>query len=328
MGALIERFGDIDSVQGYAAALQTAEESIHADDYNAILKINQDTGEWVFGEDDTPLEAEDDLALNITSFKWGYVAFSEKENGPAFTVDGEEAQFLYPITQALPRKDELPEIEPETVRRDGEKKEVTPQYKIQYQVDLVVVNGPNKGTELTYSPTSHGGKKLMKKLMGELKRRLIAKSDECVPVMEFYTSSYHHKGWKKDIFNPEIDFLEWVSIAKGFDSEEETEVEKPKGRSKTTAKKIEHTETPEDADDHHKDDEPKRSRRSRSAAKHDSESDDAPKERRRRTSSERSEELDESTDERPARGRGRRARTTEVAEDAEEQPARGRRRRR
>ncbi|MEJ2117543.1 MAG: hypothetical protein P8Y36_06415 [Alphaproteobacteria bacterium] len=159
---------------------------------------------------------------------------------------------------------------------------------------MTIVDGDNKGTTLTYKPTSTGGKRMIAKLAAEI-ARAYDDSDSFVPVVELYSSPYHNRRWNKRIFNPFADIIDWRTL-------EDSEFSRPgeSGDTKTDAKKPAARKRGE------KDAAPARGRkpaRSRDAVDVDEDGNVMP---------------NDDADEKPARGRGRPRKDDDAA------PARGR----
>lgn len=235
------RFGSLDAVQKYANALAGVSLLVGADNDRDILNVQPDEGYWCFGQDKTELHETDLVALNPSSFRHGYIAFSGKD--VAFDLDGNPAEVLLSVTQPLPYVEDLPELEPIKGRR-GEK-DRPPSWQLQIAVDMVVIEGPNKGAELVYKPTSRGGLKMLRKLTEEVARKLASGDATVVPVLELFTDSYNNKTYNKRVYTPEFAIVEWVGLdetefkAEKADSKRgkgKTEPEKHPKRGERTAK--------------------------------------------------------------------------------------------
>ena len=180
-----DRLGGVEYAKKLGQSIANSLNSLPTEmDGKPILKMTR-TGEWEFGADNEPLEPDDLLAINPLSFRHGYIAFGD--NGPAETVDGEIAEIIVPITAPLPHKEDLPELE-EIKQKRGEAP-IIPRWQLQLSVEMVVVDGPYKGQTLVYKPVSKGGMKLFRILAEEVARRLIEGNDDCVPVVELFSSS-------------------------------------------------------------------------------------------------------------------------------------------
>ncbi|MEJ2124318.1 MAG: hypothetical protein P8Y47_05765 [Alphaproteobacteria bacterium] len=263
----------------YMADLYELASDIGSFDGNPLLRLTED-GEFIFGEDATPLYENDALAINPASFKRGWVCFTDK-NDLATTENDEVADFLFPLDDC-PDEDEIYRLHPLPQPKHGRGRGL--EYRSQLSCEMTIVDGDNKGTTLTYKPTSTGGKRMIAKLAAEI-ARAYDDSDSFVPVVELYSSPYHNRRWNKRIFNPFADIIDWRTL-------EDSEFSRPgeSGDTKTDAKK------------------PARKRGGKDAAQ-----DNAPARGRKPARSRDAVDVDEDgnvmpnddADEKPARGRGR-----------------------
>lgn len=271
---VLKTFGGVDAVKKYAAAAYAAVAGVQlGNDGKPILKLDKDSGDWFFGQEDTPLHKTDLLAVNPASFKHGFIAFDG--NAVAFDEDGEPAEILLPITQPLPYRDELPRLEePKKKRNARGGGDRTPRWMDQLAIELIVIDGKNKGAEMVFKPTSVGGLRMCAKLIGEVARRLDAGETDIVPLVELYSSSYNHRTFG-EVFNPEHAIVEWKDFDDG-DFVASTSVKSRSGAEKADPK--EKTRRGDDVDTRRSsrrdDDQEERAPRGRRAARRDDEVDD------------------------------------------------------
>jgi len=196
-------------MQRYAAALVKAAAAISTDDGRPILRLT-DSGAWVFGQDSTQLDERALLAVNPMTIQHGYIAFKRSTNEIAYTVDNEPAALLWPITEPVPMIGNLPELETDKRAQADQQ----PRWSFQISIDMKIIDGPDKGTDLVYKPTSRGGLQMCRKLMEEFARRISSSErDLLVPVLEMYSEKYFHKTWNKDIYTPAFAIVEWTGIS-------------------------------------------------------------------------------------------------------------------
>jgi len=329
--ALVSRMGNEAAIAAYTSALYGMGASIGSYDGRPILRLTED-GEFVFGENDDFLTEEDVLAVLPTSFQEGWIAFNDK-NERAETVDGETADFLFPLGKNM-TEDQVYDEHPLEAPKRGR----APEYKHQFACEMMVVAGPNKGTAVVYKPTSTGGRRMMAKLAGEIGRKMERGDEACVPVIELWSKSYHNKRWNREIFNPMAEIVEWYTLDdEELDGEEENtrsargkDTAKDRGRSSQKEKEAEYDE--DDADnargsrrrerdrdeDTGNDDRNSRSRGNR-RGRDETEEQDAPPRRSRRDSPSNS---DEDEGEKPARRTRSRRDEEEAGEAKDERPAR------
>lgn len=320
--ALVARMGNADAITAYTSALYNIGATLGSYDGRSILRLDKDTGEFIFGEGDTYLAEDDLVAVMPTSFKEGWIAFTDK-NDLAETVNGDAADFLFPIGKA-PTEDDMYDNHPLELPKRGRE----PEYKHQLACEMVIVSGPNKGEELVYKTTSTGGRRMMAKLAAEIGRKMERGDELCVPVVELFSSSYHNKKFNSRVYNPEFDIEEWVSLdSEDFDGGDEQEEERNPKRGERTAKghlvddrksaRGKKARDEEEEDDGNEEPE-EETRRTRGRGKDKADDDGATRSRGRGRSRNEEEE-----DEAPTRPRGRgRSRAEEDEGEAEEKPAR------
>ena len=132
------------SVTTLATALRSVANEV-GDVGTVILKMDK-TGHWVFGSDQTEVEADSTWAINPFSFVHGFIAWG----------DGEVlAERMVPVSEPLP---ELPEAPP------GAKKG----WEMQIGMSLKCLSGEDEGMEARFSTTSVGGKRAVTKLAVDL----------------------------------------------------------------------------------------------------------------------------------------------------------------
>src|SRR5690606_10203838 len=86
------------------------------------------------------------------------------------------------------------------------------EYQYQLAIDLVCIEGPNKGAQLVYKPTSQGGRKMLGKLAGEIARRKERGDDDYVPSIALWADDYYSRKWGRTIWNPQADILDWYTM--------------------------------------------------------------------------------------------------------------------
>lgn len=214
---VIAHHGSIQAFEAYERALQTFAAS-GVDDMRPILKLDPKDGEWFFGQEKIYVEKDDLWAVNAHSVREGYIAFTE-DNKIAETEDGEPAEIVT-APGCLPRFEDLPYLTP--ARRE----EDDPKWQKQAIIELVCVEGPNQGEIVKYATVSHGGKKFIRRLSGEIARHM--RDEKPVPVIELLVDGYNHKDKKKGyIYTPEFKIVDWVAAdATEFTSEREDDNER------------------------------------------------------------------------------------------------------
>lgn len=305
---VVKSFGSVDAVRKYSGALRAATRGISAGNDRDILKIDDRNGDWTFGQDNTYVERDDLWAVNPLTIKHGYIAFDGGRD-IAETKDGDRAEMLFSVTQELPEYDDLPELDIRSKKGRDETK-----WKFQMAVELVCVEGPNKGAEVVYKPGSMGGLRAVRMIAEEIARRFDDEdADTHVPVVELDSRSYHNKRYNKEVYNPLMHIIEWAGLDDTkFESagrDEEPKSGKARGGKKDEPRGNGRGRDGDDDEDRSASE--ARRHNAREARKSEKDHKGEPVDRRRP----RDEEAVE--DEPKARRRGR------DEEDAEERPARG-----
>lgn len=224
--------GGLISREDLAQSLQNASMSMPAigGEYQ-YLKMDKGDGAWVYGQDETEVEADSLWAVNPLSLMQGWVAWDT--NGGGAPVQ----EFMVPINRPLPPESSLPPLGLGTPdKRTG----VAPQLKYQQQrsVQLVCISGEDKGTTVEYKQSSVGAMKLFSKLANDLFAQ-VQKSSDIVAVIKMTSDRYKHKqyGW---IYNPVFELVEWRAMdntapaGEADDTpEQEPEQEQPAPRQRT-----------------------------------------------------------------------------------------------
>jgi hypothetical protein len=188
---------NLPAVSTLSSALRNIQTDVSIGTGTAIIKMDKG-GHWVFGADQSEVEAESTWAINPFSFVHGYIAWGDGE------VLGEK---MASITQPLPSLEEAP---------PGAKKG----WESQVGLSLKCVSGGDKGTEARYTVTSVGGKKAVQSMAVALAEQVDKDQTKPVAIVRLKKDSYAHKSYGK-IYTPVFEIVEWV----GMDGEEPAEPE-------------------------------------------------------------------------------------------------------
>ena len=175
------------SVASLASSLRTIQSDVGPAG-NVILKMDK-TGHWVFGADQTEVEAETKWAVNPFSFVHGWIAWGDGE------VLGEK---MTAITSPLPEIDEAP---------PGAKKG----WEKQVGMSLACIEGDDKGMEARYTSTSVGGKRAVQELAVAIAEQVDKDQTKPVAVVMLKKDHYAHKSYGR-IYTPVFEIAEWVSM--------------------------------------------------------------------------------------------------------------------
>ena len=171
----------------------------------AILKMDK-TGHWVFGADQTEVDADSLWAVNPFSFVHGYIAWGEGE------VLGEK---MTSITSPLP---EL-EAAPPNAKRGWEE---------QVGLSMKCIKGEDEGLEVRYTVTSVGGKRAVQSMGIKIAERVDGSPESPVPVVRLKKEHYMHKSFGR-IYTPVFEVEAWI----GMEGEAKAEPEAPARRRRT-----------------------------------------------------------------------------------------------
>jgi hypothetical protein len=185
----VTKFGNanLPSVQSLSQSLRSINAGASLGN-TVILKMDK-TGHWVFGADQTEVEADSTWAINPFSFTHGYIAWGDGE------VLGEKT-----VSVSQP----LPELEPAP---PGSKRGWEPQVGM----SLKCVSGEDKDMEARFSTTSVGGKRAVQVLALAIATQVEKDQSKPVPVVRLKKEHYTHKSYGR-IYTPVFEVVDWVSL--------------------------------------------------------------------------------------------------------------------
>ena len=172
--------------------------------YIKMLTKGRDAGTWVFGQQETEVEADSLWAVNPASIKHGYVAWDSDKGGAPVQ------EIMMPINRPLPSKDSLPVLPPGTPSKKAPNVPVDLEYADQRSFDAVCISGADEGVTVEYKQSSAGSMKLFSKVVNALLDQ-VSKGDAIVAVGKWGFSSYDHKTYG-EIYNPEFEIVEWRTM--------------------------------------------------------------------------------------------------------------------
>ena len=175
------------SVTTLATALRSVANEV-GDVGTVILKMDK-TGHWVFGSDQTEVEADSTWAINPFSFVHGFIAWG----------DGEVlAEKMVPVSEPLP---EVPDAPPGAKRG----------WETQIGMSLKCLSGEDEGMEARFSTTSVGGKRAVTKLAVDLAEQVEKDQSKPVAVVMLGKDHYTHKSYGR-IYTPSFDIQKWIGL--------------------------------------------------------------------------------------------------------------------
>jgi hypothetical protein len=182
---------NLPQVKSLSTALRTIQAEVGPTGV-VIIKMDK-TGHWVFGADQTEVEADSTWAVNPFSFVHGYIAWG----------DGDVlAEKMVSVSEPLPEMDDAP---------SGAKRG----WEVQVGMSIKCLSGEDKGLEARYTTTSAGGKRGVQTLAVAIAEQVDKDQTKPVPVVLLKKEHYQHKSYGR-IFTPLFDIQSWV----GMDGEE------------------------------------------------------------------------------------------------------------
>lgn len=178
---------NLPAVASLAASLRSVASDVGAGG-TVILKMEK-AGVWVFGADQTEVEADSQWAVNPFSFVHGFIAWGDGE------VLGEK---MVPVSQPLPEVPAAPA---------GAKKG----WETQIGMSLKCVSGEDKGLEVRYTTTRVGGKKAVQQLAVALAAQVESDQTNPVPIVTLKKDHYTHKQYGK-IYTPVFTVVSWTGM--------------------------------------------------------------------------------------------------------------------
>jgi hypothetical protein len=197
---------NLPSAASLADSLRSIKTGVSDAGITVILKMDK-TGHWVFGADQTEVEADSTWAVNPFSFVHGYIAWGEGD------VLGEK---MVPVSQPLPELDAAPA---------GAKRG----WETQIGMSLKCTTGEDKDMEARFTTTSVGGKKAVQALGVAIATQVDKDQAKPVAIVKLKKDHYQHKSYGK-IYTPVFEVVEWVGLDGAATVEPEPEAPSPAGR--------------------------------------------------------------------------------------------------
>lgn len=148
-------------------------------------------GRWIFGQRRTVVETNSRWAINVLTFRWGFIAFNDNKK-----VVGER---LVSVAQAKPNIAELPDL--------------GCRWTEQWAVNLKCIDGADADTEVVYKPTTTGGVQAIASLIEAVRDRINGGNHggKVVPIVHLEKSSYAHSQFGK-VWTPLLTIVGWTSL--------------------------------------------------------------------------------------------------------------------
>jgi hypothetical protein len=176
-----------------AKALQQSAQGA-AEDSAAFLKFTK-FGNWIFGTEDNEVEDDSLWVVHPTQFRHGYIAWGDTAHGNQGEKLGE---IMQPATQPLPPMSSLDEVKGA--------------WSQQISMQLLCIEGMDKGTKVLFNANSVGGRKAYQKIVNAVVSRIASGTTEVAPVVVLSKDSYTHKKFGL-IYTPVINIEEYRELS-------------------------------------------------------------------------------------------------------------------
>lgn len=159
-------------------------------DGKAFMKLDKNSGTFMYGPENIEVEDGERWALNQNSFKVGLIGW---RGGQCV------GEHMYPITSnERVNVDDMEHIPPTTDGSDGWKDQLTFEMK-----------SLDDGTEVLFKTSSKGGMKAAALLAGQITPRMESDPDYAVAELELLVDSYKHKKFGRTYF-PVFEVKGWL----------------------------------------------------------------------------------------------------------------------
>lgn len=163
----------------------------------ALLRLNKDTGTWVFGQDNTPMPTGTVLVANPASISTGYVAW---------WLGKIEGEVMQPLSMGPVDASKLGPVNSGNVP-PGKKAASGKGWEDQVSIDLITRD--DVPLSLAYKVSSLGGKKALLSLAGDIAFGLSENPKRVYPLVELGVDSYQHKEFGT-VSTPILSIVGWL----------------------------------------------------------------------------------------------------------------------
>lgn len=238
--------GALASLQALKSNLQQVRQRLPENTGVPFLRFLTD-GEWVFGQEDNVLKEGTELLVNVLSIKQGYTCWTNRAVGEGKNEKlGEE---MFNLGQPIPSKLELP-------RMEDSKSGKACEWKDQMSVEMKILDGKHKGTQVLYTASSVGGLNTLRGIMDAILARMDEGTESVFPCVSLGSDSYKHNKYGKT-YVPVLDISGWADMNGKFEDDEDDEPAEPERLEKDEEPK----QAPEPEQEEATDDAPRRRRR-------------------------------------------------------------------
>lgn len=166
----------------------------------ALLRMNKDTGNWVFGVDNEPFDVATRLVANPASMASGYVAWWLGK------IEGEKMQ---PLSMGPVDPNELGPVNSGNIP-PGKKVPSGRGWEDQASIDLITRE--DVPLSLIYKTSTLGGRKALLNFAGEIAFGMSENPKRVYPVIEIGSDSYQHAEFGT-VYIPVLTIVGWLDEA-------------------------------------------------------------------------------------------------------------------
>lgn len=189
----------------YRKALANASQQIQVSGGIPFLKMAKQDGCWIYGAKDTEVEEGALWAINPLSLKVGFVCWNPKGGAPL-------GKQMVSIFQTPLNIADMPNL--------------GATWDDNISLEMMCINGEDKGVTVEYTANSYGGKKAFATLVAAIQRQLDADPKNLVPVVALTNDSYKSPQYGL-IYNPIFDIKSWMAMDSAAPAAETKPVEQP-----------------------------------------------------------------------------------------------------
>jgi hypothetical protein len=155
------------------------------------FKSRENNGTWMFGQKRTVVEDDSRWAVNVLSFKWGYVYF-DNNNKP-------HERMVPILSQPMPDVTTLPDTGFE--------------WQKQWTVNMKCTSGADAGTEVVYKANTDGGIQAIAGAVEAVRNRLNdgGHDGKVAPIVRLEKDSYQHGQYGR-VWTPQLNIVDWMSL--------------------------------------------------------------------------------------------------------------------
>jgi hypothetical protein len=181
--------GALTSLTALAAALNSVDTSVVGRSGLPLMQFKSRGGRWGYGRKQTVPEEGSLWAVNIRTFRWGWVAFP----------DGKAVERMVSVSLPMPPRAELPDT--------------GAPWNECWGVNLKCIGGADAGVEVTNNATTVGGIQVVAGLIDEVRDRFNGGQHDgkVVPIVRLEKDSYQHPQHGR-IWTPATPIVDWMPL--------------------------------------------------------------------------------------------------------------------